>query len=304
MPQITDTIMMVRPANFGYNSETAANNSFQSEEGKDAIDVIRSSAIQEFNNMVRILNEKGIDTIVIEDSPEPIKTDAVFPNNWISFHRDGVIVTYPMWAESRRHERSEDIVRQMSKFLDSDRRYSFEHFEESNMFLEGTGSMILDRENKIVYACLSPRTDIRMLDKFCVLMAYTPIVFYAKDRNGEDIYHTNVMMALGEDFAVVCLDSITNPNELLKLKTSLEETGKHIIKISSEQVESFAGNMLQVTSKEGETYLVMSQTAFTSLSKDQIEAIEQFTKILPIPIPIIEKFGGGSVRCMMAEVFV
>ena len=303
MKQLANTVVMVRPANFEYNPETAENNAFQSKAEKSHIESIKHSAIHEFDNMVSVLNSKGVETIILQDEERPVKPDAIFPNNWISIHEGGIIITYPMWAKSRRKERSEELIERISKYLNSDRRYSFEQFEDSNMFLEGTGSMVLDRVNKIVYACLSPRTDIRILDKFCELMGYQPIVFHAKDRKGVPMYHTNVMMVLGEGFVIVCLECIPDPNEVLKLRTHFKNTGKEIIEISIEQVESYAGNMLEVASSDGETYLVMSKSAFEVLRPAQIASIERHTSLLPIPIPTIEKYGGGSVRCMMAEVF-
>lgn len=304
MRQITDTIMMVRPASFGYNEETAKNNSFQSNSRNEESSSIKEQAQMEFDRMVKTLEDHKVQVVVIEDSATPVKPDAIFPNNWISFHEDGRIITYPMYAENRRIERREDIVEKMEELKGFNRRYSLEQYEAENVFLEGTGSMILDRENKIVYACLSQRTDIKLLDKFSVLVGYKMVAFTSVDRQGDPIYHTNVMMALGEDFCVLVCDSIKDPEELSKVKESLKSTGKEIIDITYEQMESFAGNMLQVRGTDGQSHLVMSQTAYDSLDKSQIEKIESFTHPLPIDINTIEYYGGGSVRCMMAEVFV
>jgi hypothetical protein len=242
--------------------------------------------------------------MVMEDTPEPKKPDAVFPNNWISFHENGAVLTYPMFAANRRIERREDIIEEIGKHFKVERRYTFEHYEEEDMFLEGTGSMLFDRVNKIVYACLSLRTDARLLDKFCVLVEYQRVVFHAVDRNGLPIYHTNVMMALGEDFAVLCKESIHNPEELKELENMLRITNKEIVDISYSQMESFAGNMLQVRNDTGQTFLVMSQSAYDSLNERQLQILSSKTQILPIDIRTIEYYGGGSVRCMMAEIFL
>ncbi len=307
MKQLTSNIMMIRPANFGFNEETAANNSFQSLEKVENKISLKDIATLEFDNMVNILRSSGIHVVVIEDTNTPEKPDAVFPNNWISFHENGVLITYPMFAENRRVERRDDIIDKISEQFKINNRYSFEFYEndsEEPLFLEGTGSMIFDRPNRIVYACLSQRTDATLIDKFNVLMGTQSCVFKAVDRNGLEIYHTNVMMALGEDFVVICLESIPDAerkNQLLKL---FGKTGKEVIEISMKQMESFAGNMLEVKNKNNKRYLCMSQTAFEALTEDQKEILSARTHLLPIPIPNIEKFGGGSVRCMMAEIFL
>lgn len=295
---------MIRPANFGFNTQTAENNSFQSDDKDESAKVVANKAREEFDNMVEILRSNGVNIIVIEDTPEPKKPDAIFPNNWISFHGNGAVLTYPMYAPNRRIERREDIIDELGKSFKVERRYTFEHYEEDDMFLEGTGSMLFDRNNKIVYACLSQRTDARLIDKFCVLVEYNRVVFHAVDRDGIPIYHTNVMMALGEDFAILCEDSIQNPDELKELQYTLENTGKEIISISYDQMESFAGNMLQVRNDTGQTFLVMSQWAYNSLNEDQLNKLSAKTQLLPIDIGTIEYYGGGSVRCMMAEVFL
>lgn len=304
MRQITNNIMMIRPANFGYNEETAKNNAFQSTEGKDKVDEIRDKAIQEFDSMVETLRSKGVNVVVVQDTSAPIKPDAIFPNNWISFHEDGALITYPMYAENRRIERREDIIESIGKEFDVKRRYSFENYEDDNLFLEGTGSMIFDRPNKIVYACLSQRTDIQILDKWCVLTGFTKVAFDSTDRNDNPIYHTNVMMALGEDFCVLVEESIKKPNELAEVRKSLTDTGKTIVPISIQQMEQFAGNMLQVCNSTGDKYLVMSKCAYNSLNEKQLKTLGELTNILPIDIETIEYFGGGSVRCMMAEIFL
>lgn len=302
--QTTAQIMMIRPAAFAYNTETAENNSFQTKDANDSPEDIKSRAIQEFDQMVQALRSKDIDVIVIEDGAAPAKPDAVFPNNWVSFHEDGTVVTYPMFAESRRNERSENIIDQIGKNYMITHRIRLEGEEEHQRFLEGTGSMILDRPNKIVYACLSPRTDHDLLEEWSDKMGYTAVVFDALDEAGEAVYHTNVIMALGQDFVVICLEAIKDSFEQQALIETLEDTGKEIIEISFQQVLSFAGNMLAINDKAGQPYLAMSEQAYKSLDKDQIEQLEQYAEIINFPIYTIEKYGGGSVRCMMAEVFL
>jgi hypothetical protein len=302
--QITNTILMIRPAHFGYNPETAQNNSFQRLDESMTPAEIAEKTQEEFSGFVDELRYKGVQVIVVEDTDTPIKPDAVFPNNWISFHQTGVVVQYPMYSKTRRQERRSDIIEILQNDYVIERDYTFEHYEEEETFLEGTGSMILDRQHRIAYACLSERTDIRLLEKWCVLLGYHKLAFTAVDRHGDPIYHTNVMMALGEDFVVICLDSVQDESERNLLVSSLERSGKEIIEISYEQMESFAGNMLQVSSAFGPKYLVMSETAYQSLNEEQIEKIKKRTDIIHFPIPTIEKYGGGSVRCMMAEVFL
>ncbi len=296
---------MVRPANFGFNEQTAVNNSFQTRDGVDAV-WLRVEAQKEFDQMVAVLRSKGIQVTVMDDTPQPVKPDAVFPNNWISFHEGGAVITYPMFAENRRLERREDIIDNLEKSFRIKNRYSLEFFENDDepLILEGTGSMIIDRPNGIVYACISQRTDPLLLDKFNVLMGTQSILFKAVDRNGDEIYHTNVMMALGEDFVVICMDSIPSADSRKLLYDTFAATAKEVVEITLEQMESFAGNMLEVTSLDGTRYLCMSQTAYDSLTGDQKNRLGAKTHILPIAIPNIEKYGGGSVRCMMAEIFL
>ena len=304
MSQTTSNILMVRPAAFFYNEETAANNSFQSNEGIETEDEISYIARKEFDNAVKILRDHHINVEVHEDSPEPPKPDAIFPNNWFSTHQGNIFITYPMWAENRRIERSEALIEQLEKSYIVDKRYHFEFMEEENLFLEGTGSMILDRVNKIVYACLSPRTDIRALDRFDVLMKYRKNVFHAYDENGGLIYHTNVMMAVADQYVIVCLECIRDEKERKQLVSDIAATDKEIIEINPQQVNLFAGNMLQVENKFGETFLVMSQTAHSSLYFEQLVLLKKYNKLIVIDIPTIEKYGGGSIRCMMAEIFL
>lgn len=302
--QLTDSVIMIKPANFGFNKETAENNAFQSSEGKLTPEEIKEKAIKEFDEVVNKLTKVGINVQVIEDTAEPVKTDAVFPNNWLSTHENGVMVTYAMFAPSRRAERRTDILEGLERDFVVHKHYSFDFYEDDGQYLEGTGSMILDRKNKILYSCLSPRTEARVLEKFAVLMSYSKVVFHAMDKNGDAIYHTNVMMALGTDFAVVCMETIENDVERKDIISSLKRTGKEIIEITEEQMKSFAGNMLQLSSNDGKSYLLMSSQAYKSLDPDQIERISSYTDIIKASIPTIEKYGGGSVRCMVAENFL
>lgn len=302
--QITDTLFMIRPSSFGYNRETATNNSFQDEKGAFKVDEIQERAKKEFDDFVQKLRKAGVQVLVGLDSPEPKKPDAVFPNNWISFHEDGSLITYPMYAANRRIERDEQYIHTLSLSHKITRRYDFEIYEAEEKYLEGTGSMVLDRVNKIVYACLSPRTDAELLDKWCHLKGYSSVVFRALDKENKDIYHTNVVMAMGTDFVVICLECIKDQEERDKLVRSFGNTGKTIIDITMDQVYSFAGNMLQIKNTNGQSYIVMSEQAYKSLRADQILSLERSGKLLFSPIYVIEQFGGGSARCMMAEVFL
>lgn len=302
--QTTNHILMVRPAHFGYNEQTAESNVFQTRDTKKTAAEIEAAARAEFDEFVRRLREAGVTVHVAEDSVAPVKTDAVFPNNWVTFHADGTVVTYPMLSENRRLERDENILEQLKQLFAVNHRVHLETYELEQLFLEGTGSMILDREHRIVYACVSPRTDPQLLDLFCHKMGYTALLFQAVDQEGVDIYHTNVMMALGETFVVICMDSIPNAGERAQLLASFERTGKEVIAISFGQMMSFAGNMLQVRNDRGEGILVMSEQAYRSLRPEQVHRLKKHTLLLYSPIDTIETFGGGSARCMMAEIFL
>lgn len=303
--QTTSHILMVRPANFAFNEETAASNAFQSRDDNMNAVEMRQHAVREFDEFVRRLRDAGVEVIVADDSPEPAKPDAVFPNNWVTFHQEGFIVTYPMFAPTRRRERREEVIDEvLQQGFVAGKRIHFEQGEADKRFLEGTGSIIFDHQNLLAYACLSPRTDAAMLEELCQKIGYRKIVFHAVDANGQDIYHTNVMMAMGETFVVICLDSVRDATERANLEEKFNETGKEIVDISLEQMGAFAGNMLQVRNSTGETILVMSEQAYRSLTPAQIKRLEQHTKLLYSPIETIETYGGGSARCMMAEVFL
>ncbi len=302
--QTTSHILMVRPSNFGFNEETASSNAFQSNDQSLTSTEISKLAIAEFDTLVEKLRDVGVDVITVDDTFRPLKPDAIFPNNWVTFHQTGTIVTYPMYAPVRRLERRDDIIKGIQERFRVEQKIQLQEYEEVDQFLEGTGSMIIDRPNKLVYACLSPRTHVDLLHRFCKLMGYMAVPFHAVDGDGLEIYHTNVMMALGESFVVICLETVQSEIEEEMLLAKFSATGKEVIEISLDQMMNFAGNMLQVRNEKGETYLVMSGQAFASLNDAQIAQIGKHTNILSSPIPTIETYGGGSVRCMMAEVFL
>ncbi len=304
--QYTSNILMIRPASFRMNKETAVNNYFQSETQLDPRMVV-GAAQREFDEFVALLRANGVNVIVVEDIKENDTPDALFPNNWISMHEDGKVGLYPMFAENRRRERREDILDvleengfEISEVID------YSSAEEEEVFLEGTGSLILDRENGIAYCALSDRADEELLIEFCEDFEYTPIIFGAyqsADNKRLPIYHTNVMMCVADRFAVICLDSIDDKKERKAVKEQLKSNGKTIVAITEKQMHEFAGNMLQVKAKNGPA-LVMSDRAYRSLQPDQIKILESFGSIIHPKLDIIETCGGGSARCMIAEVFL
>ncbi|UZD35294.1 citrulline utilization hydrolase CtlX [Capnocytophaga ochracea] len=303
--QITNTVLMVRPVRFRMNEETVVNNYFQ-EEMDLKNEEINRQAQQEFDAFVHKLREVGVKVIGVDDIYEQNTPDSVFPNNWITFHQNGNVAIYPMFAENRRRERREDILDKVEEegFL-IENVYDYTDAEQENIFLEGTGAMVLDRVHRKAYCALSPRADEELFIEFCEDFEYTPVIFKAYQKvDGKQvpIYHTNVMMALGEDFAIVCLDTITDKSERKNLLHHLKEDKKEIISITPEQMCQYAGNMLQVQGKDS-TYLVMSDTAYNALTPQQIQTIEKYTQILHSNLETIETCGGGSARCMLAEVF-
>ena len=302
--QITDTILMVRPASFRANEETAATNFFQSSDTKTDLRTIQQAALKEFENMVELLRQHEINVFVIDDTPIPVKPSAAFPNNWLSTSPEGVISVFPIYAPNRRAEKRDDILKMLAeKFVVKDLQ-DWSEFEVEGKFLEGTGSMVMDHENKVIYTCYSPRTDVSVLEKFANANKYRAIIFFAVDNNGHPVYHTNVMMTLGENFAILCEEAIEEEWELIAVRQLLESSGHEVIRITKDQMHAFAGNMLQVKNSNGEKFLLMSQTAFGSLNEEQKEELSARSKLLPIPIHVIEKTEGGSVRCMIAEIFL
>lgn len=303
--QSTDTILMIEPIAFGFNAQTAVNNYFQVNDGSKKT---QSQALKEFTAFAEKLRNKGVKVITVKDTPQPHTPDSIFPNNWVSFHSDGTVILYPMFADNRRLERRHDILQQLT-----DEGYKiatlidYSIFEAENKFLEGTGSMILDRENKIAYGAVSIRLDEELFKRWCTEFGYQPVLFHSfQSLNGErlPIYHSNVMMCVASEFAVICLDSIDNGEERAHVRKMLIESNKEIIAISEAQVHNFAGNMLEVKNDKGKRFLVMSESAYGSLTPRQIHAIEAHVEILYANLHTIEKNGGGSARCMMAEVFL
>lgn len=307
--QITSHIMMVRPISFRLNEQTAVNNYYQTVLKGLSLEDANKRAQEEFDTFVQKLRGADINVYVFQDDAVPDTPDSVFPNNWVSFHEDGRVAMYPMYAENRRAERREE----MFDILADDFGFEiteiedFTHFEELGLFLEGTGSMILDRQNRIAYAALSERTDPHVLETFCDRFDFERVMFTAyQTANGErkPIYHTNVMMCLGSTFSVVCLTAIDDLRDRKVLVNTLKETGKKVVEITEAQKEHFAGNMLNVADNSGKEYCVMSEAAYKSLRPDQIEAIEKHATILYSSLDTIEALGGGSARCMMAEIFL
>ncbi|GAB3009451.1 arginine deiminase-related protein [Niabella terrae] len=298
---ITEHILMVRPAAFGFNEQTAVNNAFQHAGGASDI---QTRALKEFDAMTTLLRHHGVQVTVAEDHPEPLTPDAIFPNNWVSFHEEGSVVYYPMFAPNRRKERTKSVMDLIHDNFYVRSEIDLTYFEEKQLFLEGTGSMILDRDNKLAYACLSPRTDASPLYGFCHSLGYQPVLFYAHDENGIPIYHTNVMMCLGSAYVVICMESIRDATQSTMLMEKFAQTGKTVIPISIGQMLQFAGNMLQVASSEGTPLLVMSRRAYNSLTQEQIARLESYNQLLHTPLDTIERHGGGSARCMMAEIFL
>ncbi len=299
--QTTSTVFMVKPARFGFNPQTAESNAFQKKDGFGR--AVQESALREFLAYTTLLRANGVNIALAEDTLEPRTPDSIFPNNWFTTHEDGTLVLYPMAAPNRREERKEHFLQIIKKSFKVTRTVDLTHYEDQGLFLEGTGSMILDRENKIVYACRSPRTYEKVLDDFCKELGYTPVLFEAVDSNGQQIYHTNVMMAVGTTYAIVCLDSIADISEREKVVSSLEKTGKKILGISLEQMGQFAGNMLELQSNEGKKLLVMSATARKSLTPEQNRELSKTYRLLSPQLETIETNGGGSARCMLAEIF-
>lgn len=291
---------MVRPAAFGYNEETAVNNAFQQ---KAVSPDIAETAVKEVDAFIDLLTADGINVVTIDDSPEPHTPDSVFPNNWFSTHEDGTLVLYPMFAENRRLERKAAVLEAIRSNCDIRRTVDLTHYEEKGSFLEGTGSMVLDRVNRIAYACRSPRTDETVLEDFCSRLGCSSILFEAVDADGRQIYHTNVMMSVGSGIAVVCMESIKDTHMRSIVRTSLEDTGKTILDITTDQMKHFAGNMLELHNRSGEHFMIMSRTAYDSLSEEQIGLLESGLKLITPELDCIELNGGGSARCMLAELF-
>jgi hypothetical protein len=308
MSQITSEIFMIRPKHFNFNSETAKNNHFQKEEKTLKNKEILQNAISEFEELVKKIKKKNIKVEIFEDREDIITTDSIFPNNWISLHKDGKIYLYPMFSEIRRKEKRIDIINSYRNdgYLVNE-TIDLSKYEKENKFLEGTGSMVLDRENKLCYAAISERTSREVLNKFCETSGYEAIAFKSYqtlENKRKEIYHTNVMMCIADKYVIICLDSIDNINERKSVIKKLIESKKEIIKINEKQCNNFAGNMLQVKNNQNKKFLIMSKSAYNSLTKEQLKLITSHNEIIYSSLDTIEKLGGGSARCMITENFL
>ena len=308
MKQTTNSILMIRPVAFRMNEQTAVNNYYQKVLDGLLPATVNAKAQAEFDTFVEKLRNVGVDVTVVDDTLDPDTPDSIFPNNWISFHQNAEVVLYPMFAENRRAERREDILEILEdKGFQIESINDYTEAEEDGFFLEGTGSLLLDRKNQKAYCALSPRADEELFIEFCEDYDLAPVIFEAfQTVNGERklIYHTNVIMTLGETFAVICADCIDDKKERKMVLDNLKEDGKEVILITEDQVNNFAGNMLEVKGKDDKRYLVMSNSAFQSLTKKQITQLEKHAEILSSSLDTIEACGGGSARCMMAEIFL
>jgi len=301
--QLSSTVLMIRPVRFESNPMTAESNRFQGQ--TDATpEAQQEAALREFDNLVVQLRDSGVNVIVVDDTAEPHTPDSIFPNNWISFHADGRVVLYPLEAQNRRTERRMDVVER----LDLELGYTvseivdLSHHENAGHYLEGTGSMVLDRVNRVAYACLSSRTQLDVLGDFAQRMGYDVVAFDAVDRDGAAIYHTNVLMNIGEELAVLCGEAIPREEQRAAVMQRLQETGHEVISLSYDQLDAFAGNMLELSTKDGERLVAMSQQAFDSLTGEQRALLHENGKIMSVAIDNIEASAGGSVRCMLAEI--
>jgi hypothetical protein len=296
---MASTLLMVEPNDFGFNEETSNSNSFQKNSN---IQNSRLKALEEFNTAVETLRKNEIKVIAFPSPKNSICPDAVFPNNWFSTHKDGKLIIYPMLTANRRAERNPAIIEYLKNNFSVKEILDLSENEKENKILEGTGSIVFDHENKWAYACISPRTNENLLNEVCEKLNYKPIVFEALDLNGNPIYHTNVVMAIGKKYVVICMDCIENSLEKSMIRQKIKESEKELIEISISQMNSFAGNMLEVRNSEEKSILVMSESAFGSLNPEQRENLSKYSQLLPLDIKTIETIGGGSARCMMAEI--
>ena len=297
--QITSNVLMIRPVNFDFNEQTALSNKFQTKGNDENINLSAQVAFDEFVEQLELC---GINVMVIQDTPEPFTPDSIFPNNWISMHHSGKLIIYPMEAPNRRLERRKDILDNIRQKYDLNVVLDFSHYEEENKFLEGTGSLVLDRINRVAFACISSRTHPDVLAAWLKQINYELVTFHAFDQNQHPIYHTNVLMCMGDKFCVICLEAITDLDERLKIQQKIESLGKEVIEISLAQMNDFAGNMLLLKNKNDKKFLVMSDRAYKTLNKHQIELLEEYAEIIHPDLGVIETYGGGSARCMIAEI--
>ncbi len=299
--QITSNLLMIRPVNFGFNAETADSNKFQTNEEINK-NTLNDSSQSCFDELVEQLRLRDINVHVFDDTEDPFTPDSIFPNNWLSTHYSGKVMLYPMEAPNRRAERRDDILQFLKTNYDFHVLLDLSHFEMDGKFLEGTGSLVLDRVNRIAYACISSRTNIDVLKAWQRVIDYELVTFEASDANDDPIYHTNVLMTVGDTFAIVCLEAIKNPDEKLFVKQKLESSGKNVMEISLQQMNEFAGNCLLVKNRKDNKFLVMSDRAYNSFTKEQLQNLEFYAEIIHTDLGYIETLGGGSARCMIAEI--
>lgn len=297
---MTHTLLMLRPNNFGFNSETKVTNSFQNNINENE-NIIKDKAKFEFDEMVKTLEDNDISVTVFKDKVEKLP-DSVFMNNWISIFPDGKLVTYPILNDSRRKEKRNDIVNQIIEEFDITEYIDLSDYEKDNLFLEGTGSVVFDYTNKLAFACISERTSETVFNDLCERIGYKGFIFTATNLDGMPIYHTNVMMSIGNEFVLICTDSINDPLERNIIISALKGTGKQIVELNHAQLNQYAGNSFEVIDKNGNSKLVMSRTAYSSLTESQIIKIEKYSEIVSVNISIIERVGGGSARCMLTGV--
>ncbi|HEX3603353.1 MAG TPA: arginine deiminase-related protein [Steroidobacteraceae bacterium] len=302
-PQSAGAVLMVRPASFGCNPQTAPSNAFQADPGKGVEDAAHRDALQEFQGLADALERAGVEVLVAPDSAVPPKPDAIFPNNWVSFHHDGTVALYPMLAPNRRWERRDEILEQVVRTggFRVTRTVDLTHRESEQKYLEGTGSVVLDRAHRVAYACSSPRTDLDVLGEFAQQLDYDLMTFDAVDAGGRAIYHTNVLMAIGTGFAVICGESIQNDAHRAAVLSKLRATGHEVVDVTLAQMLHFAANVLELTSPKGDL-IALSMTALASMSQVQRRILEAHAALIPVEIPTIERIGGGGVRCMLAEI--
>jgi hypothetical protein len=302
-PQSAGAVLMVRPASFGCNPQTAPSNAFQMTPAEALQNDPQGTALREFHGLASALERAGVEVLIAPDSDEPRKPDAIFPNNWVSFHHDGTVALYPMLALNRRWERREEVLQQVVRnggFRVS-RTVDLTHRESEDKYLEGTGSVVLDRAHRVAYACTSPRTDLDVLGEFAQQLDYELMTFDAVDARGRAVYHTNVLMAIGSGFAVICSESIANDAHRAAVLSKLRSTGHDIVDISQEQMAQFAANVLELAAPDG-NLIALSTTALRSLAPAQRRTLESHAVLIPAEIPTIERVGGGGVRCMLAEI--
>ncbi len=298
----TKNVFLIEPVQFGYNAETAQNNAFQVK-ANTADDIIQKKAREEFIRLVDNLKRNGVAVTQFIDTVIPETPDSIFPNNWISTHADGTLFIYPMYAKNRRAEVRTDIIESLKQQFGFDDIIDWQNYAEQNIYLEGTGSLVLDRKNALAYCCISERSDATLAEEWGDEMGYEVLCFHAVDHKNQAIYHTNVLMAMADDYVVICLDSITDEEEQELILDAFHATNKEIVAITREQMNHFAGNMIELTNDEGESLLVMSQAAYDSLNQKQVTVLETYSKLIVTDIPTIEANGGGSVRCMIAEIY-